>query len=68
MTSALSVELISGDQAQRVTQIEEGQFSDVKARAIAPSKLSHTISALGLQASRPSNTRQKHCTKSSPTP
>jgi ATP-dependent DNA helicase RecG len=28
-----------------VTKIEEGQFLDVKAIAIAPSKLSHTISA-----------------------
>jgi ATP-dependent DNA helicase RecG len=32
-------------QAASVTQIEEGQFSDVKATAITPSKLSHTISA-----------------------
>jgi len=42
----LSVETIADHQAERVTQIEEGQFSDVKARAIAAAKLSHTISAL----------------------
>jgi ATP-dependent DNA helicase RecG len=32
-------------EADALTQIEEGQFSDVKAAAISPSKLSHTISA-----------------------
>ena len=32
-------------QANLLTQIEEGQYSDVKAIAISPSKLSHTISA-----------------------
>jgi ATP-dependent DNA helicase RecG len=36
---------ISEAQADLVTKIEEGQFLDVKAVAIAPSKLSHTISA-----------------------
>lgn len=41
----LRVEIIDEAQAELVTQIEEGQFSDVKASAIAPSKLSHTISA-----------------------
>jgi ATP-dependent DNA helicase RecG len=34
-----------GARADLVTYIEEGQFSDVKAAAISPSKLSHTISA-----------------------
>jgi ATP-dependent DNA helicase RecG len=32
-------------QADLLTQIEEGQYSDVKATAITPSKLSHSISA-----------------------
>src|SRR5436190_18769704 len=32
-------------QASLVSQIEEGQFSDVKSIAISPAKLSHTISA-----------------------
>src|SRR5437764_10663861 len=32
-------------QADTMTKIEEGQFSDVKATAITPAKLSHTISA-----------------------
>src|ERR1700676_3663642 len=32
-------------QANLVTEIEEGQFSEVKATAITPGKLSHTISA-----------------------
>lgn len=36
---------VSEAQADLVTRIEEGQFSDVKAIAIAPAKLSHTISA-----------------------
>jgi ATP-dependent DNA helicase RecG len=36
---------ISEQQAELVTKIEEGQFLDVKSTAIAPSKLSHTISA-----------------------
>jgi ATP-dependent DNA helicase RecG len=36
---------IDEDQADRVTQVEEGQFSDVKAIAISPAKLSNTISA-----------------------
>lgn len=32
-------------QAERLAQIEEGQYSDLKAAGISPSKLSHTISA-----------------------
>ncbi len=36
---------ITPEQANLVLQIEEGQFSDVKATAIVPAKLSHTISA-----------------------
>jgi len=36
---------IDESQANVVTQIGEGQFSDVKAIAITPAKLSHTISA-----------------------
>jgi ATP-dependent DNA helicase RecG len=32
-------------QADHLTQVEEGQYSDVKSTAITPSKLSHTISA-----------------------
>src|SRR5579872_3716264 len=36
---------IDAAQADALTQIEEGQFSDVKATAVSPSKLSHTISA-----------------------
>lgn len=42
---ALSVETIDETQADRLIRIEEGQFSDVKARAISPGKLSHTVSA-----------------------
>lgn len=42
----LAVEVVTDEQAALVAQIEEGQFSDVKAAAISPSKLSHTISAL----------------------
>ena len=43
----MSIEAVEIDKAQadRVTQIEEGQFSEVKAIAIAPSKLTATISA-----------------------
>ena len=37
--------LISEDEADLVTRMEEGQFLDVKSTAIAPAKLSHTISA-----------------------
>lgn len=37
--------LITEAQADLVTRMEEGQFSDVKATAISPSKLSNTISA-----------------------
>ncbi|NUJ80688.1 putative DNA binding domain-containing protein [Methylocystis sp. FS] len=36
---------IDEQQADLVTRIEEGQFLDVKSTAIAPAKLSHTISA-----------------------
>jgi ATP-dependent DNA helicase RecG len=36
---------INEQQAELVTKIEEGQFLDVKAIAVAPAKLSHTISA-----------------------
>jgi ATP-dependent DNA helicase RecG len=32
-------------QAERLTQIEEGQYSDVKSISITPAKLSHTIAA-----------------------
>ncbi len=43
-TSLPEVE-ISDDQADLVTKIEEGQFSDVKSKLISPSRLSHTVSA-----------------------
>src|SRR5688572_23368994 len=43
--NTITVEVVTEEQADRVTKIEEGQFSDVKARAISPSKLSHAISA-----------------------
>jgi len=36
---------VSESQADLVTRMDEGQFSDVKSTAIAPAKLSHTISA-----------------------
>jgi ATP-dependent DNA helicase RecG len=36
---------IGEPEADALTQIEEGQFSDVKGTAVSPSKLSHTISA-----------------------
>jgi ATP-dependent DNA helicase RecG len=39
-----AIEIDEG-QADLLTQIEEGQYSEVKSIAIAPSKLSHTISA-----------------------
>lgn len=42
---ALDVEAIDEAQADLVTQIAEGQFSDVKASAITPSKLTSTIAA-----------------------
>lgn len=45
MTGDLAVVEIDEANGELVTQIEEGQFSDVKATAISPSKLSHTISA-----------------------
>src|SRR5216684_3342709 len=37
--------VINEEQADLVTRIEEGQFSDVKSIMISPAKLSHTISA-----------------------
>jgi ATP-dependent DNA helicase RecG len=45
MTISLPTVDVDEARAESVTQIEEGQFSDVKAAAIAPSKLSQTISA-----------------------
>ena len=36
---------IAESEADALTQIEEGQFSEVKATAVTPAKLSHTISA-----------------------
>jgi ATP-dependent DNA helicase RecG len=42
----LDVIVVDEAQAERVTQIEEGQFSDVKAKEISLNKLSHTLSAL----------------------
>ncbi len=44
-TSEKPVTEINETEAEAITQIEEGQFSDVKAVPITPSKLSHTISA-----------------------
>lgn len=41
----LSVESISAEQAELLTQIGEGQFSEVKATAIAAAKLTKTLSA-----------------------
>jgi len=41
----LAVQNVDADQTENVTHIEESQFSDVKATAIAPAKLSKTISA-----------------------
>ena len=38
---------ITEDQAEMLTKVEEGQFSEAKATSIAPSKLSRTISAFG---------------------
>ena len=43
--SQLSVEAISSRDADLLTQVGEGQFSDVKAKEIAPAKLAKTISA-----------------------
>src|SRR6267378_1144076 len=45
MTTEPNAVEIDVSQSRTVTQIEEGQFSDVKATAISPAKLSHTISA-----------------------
>lgn len=39
------VAAVDEKQADLVTRMEEGQFSDVKSIAITPSKLSHTVSA-----------------------
>lgn len=44
-TAGLPTIEIDEVQADKFTQIGEGQFSDAKATAILPSKLSHTISA-----------------------
>ena len=45
MTLSLPTVEIDDAQAESVAQVEEGQFSDVKATAVSPAKLSHTISA-----------------------
>jgi len=45
MNKEFTVTQIDDSEADSITQIEEGQFSDVKAIAITPAKLSHTISA-----------------------
>jgi ATP-dependent DNA helicase RecG len=37
--------LVKEKEADAITQIEEGQFSEIKDKAISPSKLSHTIAA-----------------------
>jgi ATP-dependent DNA helicase RecG len=42
---SITVETIQPEQAEIIEQMGEGQFSDVKAVAIAPAKLSATISA-----------------------
>jgi ATP-dependent DNA helicase RecG len=41
----LAVETIDLEQAERLTRIGEGQFSEVKAAAIAPAKLTKTLAA-----------------------
>ncbi|QNN21477.1 ATP-binding protein [Planctomycetales bacterium ZRK34] len=43
---AVTTAKVSKDQANRIVNIDEGQFAEVKGCAIAPSKLSKTISAL----------------------
>jgi ATP-dependent DNA helicase RecG len=45
MSVTLPTTEIDENEALSVAQIEEGQFSDVKAKEITPAKLSHTISA-----------------------
>lgn len=45
MTAEPAAVQIDDAQADKVTQIEEGQFSEVKSTAISPSKLTYTISA-----------------------
>jgi ATP-dependent DNA helicase RecG len=42
---AFDVQIVSEQEAELVTRIEEGQFHDVKAIAVSPGKLSHTIAA-----------------------
>lgn len=44
-SAKIAVEAISSDDANFLTLIEEGHFADVKAREIAPAKLTKTISA-----------------------
>lgn len=44
-TDGFEVRIISKEDAQVIIDIEEGHFSDVKAREIAPAKLSRSISA-----------------------
>ncbi|HYH67744.1 MAG TPA: ATP-binding protein [Urbifossiella sp.] len=43
---SIAVERITIAQAEKVMKIEEGQFADLKAKEIAPAKLTKTISAL----------------------
>lgn len=43
--TTITTSRISSDQAQKILELSEGQFSDLKGRAIAPSKLTKTISA-----------------------
>lgn len=45
MINSRTTSHVTEEQADLVTHIEEGQFSDVKDAAISPAKLSHTISA-----------------------
>ncbi|HKR12131.1 MAG TPA: ATP-binding protein [Pyrinomonadaceae bacterium] len=45
LLSQLEAVEIDSAQADLVTNVEEGQFSEVKSRAISPARLSHTISA-----------------------
>ncbi|HTB94344.1 MAG TPA: ATP-binding protein [Candidatus Sulfotelmatobacter sp.] len=40
-----SAQVIDQESADRLLQIEEAQYSEVKAKEVSPSKLSHTISA-----------------------
>ncbi len=43
---SIAIEIVSESQADVVANMAEGQFSEVKATAIPPAKLTHTISAL----------------------